>query len=338
MKALDAAYFDGRSSRRWPARLSCESGQVVVLGEFGERRYPLADLEVGEAMGAVERQLAFPDGSRCTVADLPALAAWLAEAGVRDSAVVRLQQRWIWALGALAAVVAAVALGYYQLLPWAAEKIAPRVPGALVTALSSQVLDALDGRVLKPTKLPEATQARLQQRLDAILQGSGQPGYRLYFRASRMGPNAFALPDGHVVVFDDLVKLAASDEEVLGVVAHELGHVAHRHGLRLLIQSSVVSFVVGMYLGDLSSVAAGAGVALLESRYSREFEREADDYAARTLVAAGLGTEPLAAMLERIAKLHKEMPGAAGLGDLFSSHPDTAERVARLRALQRPGP
>lgn len=332
MKVLPAAYFDGRSSRRWPAQLSCEAGFAVVRGEFGERRYSLAEMEVGEALGTVERQLSFPDGSRCTVADMPAAAAWLAEAGVRESVVARLQRRCTWALGALAAVAAAVAAGYFLLLPWAAETIAPRVPEALVTALSNQVLGALDGRVLTPTKLPEATQARLQQRLDAILQGSGQPGYRLYFRASKMGPNAFALPDGHVVVFDDLVKLAANDDEVLGVVAHELGHVAHRHGLRLLIQSSVVSFVVGMYLGDLSSVAAGAGAALLESRYSRDFEREADSYAAQTLTAAGLGTEPLASLLERLDKLQRETPGAVGVGDLFSSHPDTTERVARLRA------
>lgn len=332
MKSLEAAYFDGRSSRRWPAQLSCEAGLAVVRGEFGERRYALNEMEVGEALGAVERQLSFPDGSRCTVADLPAVAAWLAEAGMRDSLVAHLQRRWTWALGSLAAVALAVAAGYFMLLPWAAEKIAPHVPDTLVAALSGQVLDALDGRVLRPTKLPEATQVRLQQRLDTILEGSGQPAYRLYFRASTMGPNAFALPDGRVVVFDDLVKLAANDDEVLGVVAHELGHVAHRHGLRLLIQSSVVSFVVGMYLGDLSSVAAGAGAALLESRYSREFEREADDYAAQTLIAAGLGTEPLASLLERLDKLQRETPGAVGIGDLFSSHPETAERVARLRA------
>lgn len=332
MKPLEAAYFDGRSSRRWPAQLTCEAGFAVVRGEFGERRYALAEMEVGEALGAVERQLAFPDGSRCTVADLPAAAAWLTDAGVRESMVVRLQRRWGWALGALAAVALAVAAGYFMVLPWAAEKIAPHVPETLVATLSSQVLDTLDGRVLKPTKLPEATQFRLQQRLDSILQGSGQPSYQLYFRAAKMGPNAFALPDGHVVVFDDLVKLAANDDEVIGVVAHELGHVAHRHGLRLLIQSSVVSFVVGMYLGDLSSVAAGAGAALLESRYSRDFEREADDYAAQTLIAAGLGTEPLASLLERLDKLQREAPGAVGVGDLFSSHPDTAERVARLRA------
>lgn len=149
-----------------------------------------------------------------------------------------------------------------------------------------------------------------------------------------MGPNAFALPNGDVVIFDQLIRLAENDDEVAGVIAHELGHVAHRHGLRQLIQSSVVSFVVGIYLGDVSSVAASLGALVLESRYSREFEFEADAYAARTMVAAGRGTEPLAAMLERLEKSH-DASGSAGAGwSGLSSHPETAERIARLRAMR----
>lgn len=150
-----------------------------------------------------------------------------------------------------------------------------------------------------------------------------------------MGPNAFALPSGDIVVLDQLVELAENDDEVAGVIAHELGHVAYRHGLRQLIQSSVVSFVVGIYFGDVSSLAASFGALALESRYSREFEHEADAYGARSLLAAGLGSEPLAAMLERMEKAHAEKGGKASRESLLSSHPDTAERVARLRAMKQ---
>lgn len=72
----------------------------------------------------------------------------------------------------------------------------------------------------------------------------------------------------------------------------------------------------------------------LESRYSRDFEREADAYAARTLLAAGRGTEPLAAMLERMEKAHDAKGRAGSAWDGLSSHPDTAERIARLRAMR----
>lgn len=285
-------------------------------------------------MGAVERHLGFPDGSRCVVADLPALSLWLAETGVRESLVTRLQRRWLWALGSLAGVALAVAGAYFLVLPWAAAKIAPRIPASVVEALSTQVMASLDAHMLRPTTLPQATRDRLQARLDKLLGEQGRANYRLQFRAARLGPNAFALPDGHVVVFDELVKAAANDEEVLGVVAHELGHVAERHGLRRLIQSSVVSFAAATYLGDLSSVAAGFGAMLLESRYSRGFELEADDYAGKLMLAAGYGTEPLAAMLERLDKARPEAVEGRSFWDLASSHPDTAERVARLRRLR----
>ena len=305
----------------------------MVRGEFGERRCPLGELEIGEAMGTVERHLGFPDGSRCVVADLPALSRWLVDAGIGESLVARLQRHWLWALGALAGVVAAVAVAYFLLLPWVAGIVAPKVPASVVEALSRQVMTTLDAHMLRPSTLPPATQERLQTRLDALLKDRGGPAYRLYFRSSRLGPNAFALPDGHVVVFDELVKLAVSDDEVLGVVAHELGHVAHRHGLRLLIQSSVVSFAIGMYLGDLSSVAAGFGAMLLESRYSREFELEADRYAGEVLLAAGIGTAPLVSLLERLAQSSQQPAESASFWDLLSSHPDMAERVARLRQM-----
>lgn len=334
MTGIAAAFFDGRSSRRWPAVLTSEAGQVVVQGEFGERRFPFEQVVVGEAMGTVERHLAFPDGSRCVVNDLPALAGWLAEAGIRDSVVVHLQRRWSWALGSLAGVAAVLVAAYVFLLPWVAKTLAPRVPAPVIALLSQQVLTTLDDHLLKSSTLPAEVRERLQGRLDALFKAGQGPGHRLHFRSSRLGPNAFALPDGQVVVFDELVKEAANDEEILGVLAHELGHVAHRHGLRLMIQSSVVSFAVGMYLGDLSSVAAGLGAMLLESRYSRDFELEADRYAAQVMIAAGYGTESLAAMLERLAKAHHETEAPPSLWDAFSSHPDTAERIARLRQMR----
>lgn len=334
MSSLSAGYFDGRSSRRWPAALTFESGDVVLRGEFGERRIPLADVEIGEAMGAVERQLSFPDGSRCVVADLPTLERWLAEAGIGDSLIVRLQRHWIWAIGSLAGVVTILAGAYFLLLPWVAAKIAPRVPIAVVEALSAQVMASLDSHFLRPSTLPAQTRQRLQGRLEALSDAIGAPRYRLQFRSASLGANAFALPDGQVVVFDELVKAAASDEEVLGVVAHELGHVAKYHGLRRLIQSSVVSFAAAMYLGDLSSIAAGFGAMVLESRYSRRFELEADDYAGKAMLAAGYGTEPLAVMLEKLDRGHPESAARRGFWDLFSSHPDTMERVQRLRQMR----
>lgn len=332
MKTLSAAYFDGRTSRRWPATLGLEGGEVVLRGAFGEQRFPLAQLRVGESVGA-ERALEFPDGARCLVADQPALRAWLAAAGSGDSGVARMQRRWPWAFGALLAVVLLLAVGYLYALPACARIIAPRIPESVVHQLSAQTLASLDQHLLLPSALPASRQEQLRRRLDALAAGRKLPAYQLHFRASGMGPNAFALPGGEVVVFDALVALAGSDEEVLGVIAHELGHVAGHHGLRQLMQSSAVSLAVGLYLGDISSMVTGLGSLVLASRYSRGFEEEADDYAAAIMRSAGYGTAPLIRMFERLAQAHAASARSIPSGHLLDSHPETLARIARLRAI-----
>lgn len=333
MSGIAASYFDGRTPQRQAIELSAEGNEIVVRGAFGERRARRTEVEISEPLGRAPRLLRFADGSVCEVADHAAFAAWLAAAGFAESPVVRLQARWSWAVASLAAAIVALLAAYFWGLPAASKFLAPRIPESVVQSLSEHTLSFLDERVLKPSRLPEARRAELQAHAATVLQARpGRPAYRLHFRSAPMGPNAFALPNGDLVVFDELVALAASDDEVAGVVAHELGHVAHRHGLRQLIQSSVVSFVAGLYLGDLSSVASGLAVLALESRYSRAFELEADAYAAEAMVAAGRGVEPLATMLERMEASMGRQGKGESMADSLSTHPDTAERVRRLRA------
>ncbi len=335
MKGIAAIYYDGRTPLRQPAELFAIGDEIVGRGAFGERRIRRAEVEISEPMGRSPRFVRFDDGATFEVADLDGLSSWLAAAGFNDSPVVRLQQRWSWALGSLFGAMLLIAAIYFWGLPAFSKVLAPRIPEPALQALSTQTLHFLDDKLLAPSRLSEARRAELTEYIDRTLRrGSDLPAHRLHFRSSTLGPNAFALPGGDVVVFDQLVELANNDDEVAGVIAHELGHVAHRHGVRQLIQSSLVSFVLGIYFGDVSSIAASLGALALESRYSREFEHEADAYGARLMLAAGRGSEPLAAMLERMEKTHAAKGGNASRWNVLSSHPDTAERVARLRAMR----
>ena len=336
MSGLPASFFDGRTPRRQTVELFAEGDEILIRGAFGERRMPRAQVEISEPLGRAPRLLRLPDGAVCEIADHPAFAEWLTAAGFADSPVVRLQARWSWAVAALAASVLLLLAAYFWGLPAVSKALAPRIPESVVQSLSAYTLNFLDQRLLRPSRLPQARQDALQAHVAAVLQAKpGRPAYRLLFRSAPMGPNAFALPNGDLVVFDELLALAKNDDEVAGVVAHELGHVAHRHGLRQLIQSSVVSFAAGLYLGDLSALASGLAALALESRYSRDFELEADAYAAAAMQAAGQGVEPLATMLERLSA---SAGGQRGTGwDGLSSHPDTAERIRRLRAANSPG-
>lgn len=334
MKSIVVVYYDGRTPLRQPAELLAVGDEIVARGAFGEYRAQRTGVEISEPMGRSPRFVRFADGATFEVADLDGFAVWLAAARFNDSAVVRLQSHWSWALGSMLGAVLLVAAIYFWGLPAASKILAPRIPQSVLQALSEQTLSILDEKLLAPSRLSEARRAELTHHADMILRtGSDLPQHRLHFRSSGLGPNAFALPSGDVVIFDQLVELADNDDQVTGVIAHELGHVAYRHGVRQLIQSSVVSFVLGAYFGDVSSMAAGLGALALESRYSRAFELEADAYAARVMQAAGQGTEPLAAMLEHLEKSH----AAKGEVGILSSHPDTAQRIARLRGMRQDG-
>lgn len=336
MIAVD--YFDGRSSRRHPATLACCDGTLVVAGEFGRRRAALAAVAIDRGTGQGLCSIRFADGALCEIQDGAALAAELAGARLGASPVAHAERHWRWALGALAGSVLLIAAIYVYALPWIAAVLAPAVPEATAQSISEAVLNSLDAQLLTPSKTPPQRQHEITAKVAALAGPGGLPMHRLLFRAApAIGPNAFALPGGDVVVLDELLTLAKRDEDVVAVVAHELGHLRHRHGLRQLMQSTVVSFVVGVYLGDVSTVAAGLTALVLESRYSREFELEADAFAGRLLLATPTSVEPLIDMLKRLeearAGSHADRVGRFGASDLLSSHPDTVARINALRAL-----
>jgi Zn-dependent protease with chaperone function len=203
-----------------------------------------------------------------------------------------------------------------------------------VEGLSEQVLGSLDQRVFEPTAIPVVRRDALIARFQAIRwpETAAIP-MRIEFRKSvALGPNALALPSGLIVVTDELMELATHDDEILAVLSHEAGHVQERHGLRSIVQSSAVSLLVTWIVGDVGSLVAVAPTVLLESKYSRDLERGADQYAASTLAANGVALGRLADILERMEASRGPDSGALATAMSYvSSHPATAERIAALR-------
>ena len=287
MSVVEAEYYDGRSARVYHVVLSLQEGALLLEGEGISRRDALDVLRVSEPMGAAPRLIKYPDGAHCQVRDHAALVGLLAAGGHRDGLVVRLQQRWRWALASVAITVATLVAAYVWGLPAVSEWIAYQLPEKTLASMGETTLGFLDENLFKPSKLPPERQQSLRSAFAALRMPTGtkhatgvagQRASAIQFRdAGAMGANALALPDGTIIVTDQLVALAGHDEEVLAVLGHELGHVERRHSLRMLIQGSIVGAVVAWYTGDVSSVAAGLPSFLLQARYSRNHEREADD-------------------------------------------------------------
>jgi Zn-dependent protease with chaperone function len=337
--SVSGFYFDGRSARRHTVTLELQGDALHVAGDAVERSEALADIKIPAPLGDTPRLILFADGARCEVADRNGFDALLQTSGRAPSLVARMEARWTYAVASLLVTLALIAAAYVWGLPYAASKAAERIPESVLVVMDGQFLKTFDGRLLQPTQLSSARQQALVSRLRTMRwpDGAAKPERILFRSAPHIGPNAFALPGGTVVVLDELVALSQNDEEILAVLAHEMGHVTERHALRQMLQASVVGLAMAWYVGDISTVLAAAPSALLETRYSRDFERRADDFAARTLALNGIPASRLGEMLAKLeeayaVKTHTEKEdGQAGWMDYLSTHPATKERIRTLK-------
>jgi Zn-dependent protease with chaperone function len=218
-------------------------------------------------------------------------------------------------------------------VPAAAKFIAFRLPPSVNDVASQRTLDALDRSLLHPSELEEATRRRIIDHFQPVIED--HPGYRLkilFRKGNSLGPNAFALPNGTIVFTDEMVALSENDDGLTGILAHEIGHVVHRHGMRTVIQDSLLSFTLLAMTGDVSGSSElflGLPVLLTQLAYSREFERQADRYALDYLRSHGTPTTPFAQLIRRIDREMKAKSVASNekwLGYL-STHPMTEERL-----------
>lgn len=335
--------------------VSVDADTISVVGEGVARTEPWSACQLSERTRHGPRQIELGAGARIEIPDPAAFNAALAALGKRESVAVRMQQSWRIALLSLAGCVLAVAAAYQWVLPWAAGVAADQMPRSVLVAVSDQVMETLDEYVLKPSTLPADRQAKLRQRLVDISRNLG-PAELLFRDGGKFGANAFALPSGKIIVTDQLASML-NDEQIVGVLAHELGHVVYRHGMRAVLQNSVVALVAGWYMGDISSLLAGSAAAYVNLHYSRDFEFEADAYGASLLRANGMSPTLLAGALEKLEASHthrrtkpsgeagepkadgksesgksdtsKDNPDGEGT-DYWSTHPGTAERIKRL--------
>jgi Zn-dependent protease with chaperone function len=332
---LSADYFDGRSTRVRVVNLSMLGADLIIAGEDLDLRVPFAQVRVDERLGRAPRRLRFADGTFCEVRDLDALDTFLSAAAHRDGWVDRMQRHVQFVLFSIAACAALAGAAYKWGLPWAAALGAHHLPPEIGKTLSVQTLRLLDGNILIPSKVAKERRQELSAKFHELrLPEGGNPESDLVFRSSpQLGANAFTLPDGTIIVLDDLLTSIGDDPQIMAVFAHELGHAHGRHGLQLLLQTSAVGAFWTLYVGDISNLLAAAPAAIVQAKYSQDLEAQADDYGAALLIRNGMSPALLADALKKLAESH---PDSAN-GGYLSSHPATDERMRHLRRLAARG-
>jgi Zn-dependent protease with chaperone function len=374
---LPAEYFDGRSAQAHAVTLRSHGGELLIDGDGIALRVPLRRVRWPERQRHGTRRIVLDDGGTLRCQDAAAFDAFARAAGAGESITVRVQQSWRGTLVAIVALIVVIAAGYRWGLPVAARGVLAFVPSSVDESIGSAAYDTIASWFLKPTQVAPERRQRLSKAFEQAMRqahprGVGAAVQLRFHAAPRVGPNAFALPGGIIVVTDELLqRLPEQDDVVLGVLAHELGHVRQRHGMRLLVQTTLLGAATSVAIGDFSTLLAGLPALLGQLGYSRDFEREADDEAIALLRANGVSPLVMVTLFEVLAQPAPSAHGASAptsgasapaadstpasassasapasgaarsggprsrepqLGIAFSSHPADAERIARFRA------
>lgn len=339
MIEFKAIYFDGRSSKAHPVAVFSDGERIRITGKSADLPLvvPLANCRLTPPLGRTRRSILLPNGGRCDTHDLQAFSTLESRKGANRTLrlVDFIESRWRLVIGCLVGLIACVWIFTAHGIPFAAKKIAYSLPPDVLESVSRKALQALDDSFFQASALNPDKSDYLQQMFAQLLaEKDSNFSYQLALRSSsRAGPNAFALPAGTIVVTDELVMLAENDRELTGILIHETAHVENRHGLRMLFQNAGVFMLISMLVGDIASItsiAATLPTILVESGYSRQFEKEADLEAGIYLVRKGWGTQPLQDILQRLTEKQSSHPALA----VMASHPDTRQRIRYLQDLE----
>ncbi len=323
------------SSRMSDAVLQTEPGmfRVTDASDIVQASGDPAQLRFEAPIGRAPRRITLPDGAVFETSDHATADALNPSRAARRLHGAEAFRPRLIGFVALTLLAAFVVWRYGLALLVAAAVWIP--PPQFARVIDDQTLAMFDRAVLQPTTLRTEEQARLQADFDRLTAALGpseaHTPLRLKFRSGPMGPNAFAMPGGTVVLTDDLVRLADDPDMVAGVMGHEIGHVTHRHSLQQIYRALGIATLVGFLAGETGPVIEAIlleGNLLLQLAYSREHEFEADAFAVEITHRAGFDPEGMIRFFEHLIDMGLVDP----MPSWGSTHPPHDARVAAIRA------
>jgi predicted Zn-dependent protease len=237
-------------------------------------------------------------------------------------------------VGALVLVVVA--------LVWSRSWIVKAASAAVPVSFEISAGDKLFEQMMASKKVVKNAEvdAQLKQITEPLLAGISDRRYPFSFHVIEDPTlNAFAMPGGHVVLHSGLLLAADRAEEVAGVLAHEIAHVTGRHSIRNILASAGLYLVLSAVVGDASGllgVLADNSAFLLDRKFTRDFEREADNVGWDYLVRGGIDPAGMVSFFEKMEREEQKqlekspVGGVAKALEIVGTHPATRERIERL--------
>ena len=336
MITINGYYYNGQSPVQTLVTVVFHlSGKVVIEGETLNIITTIEQLTIAPRLANTRRNIYLANGAKLETDDNDAVdkVSRYFSKNILHALLHKLEKNWHYTLTALVVTIVflwgSIEYGVPQAAKWAVKGI----PENIVISIGEQGFSTLDKWLFSPSTIEKMEQLRIQNRFKTMLASANNPyPYRLILRSTKqMGANALALPGGIIIVTDDLIKLAENDEQILSVLTHEMGHIEYQHGLRSLFQNSLTALFMAGVLGDITSVTSlsvALPTMLVERRYSREFELEADQYAKKFLQAQNIELDQFIRILS-LLEINRSQDDEF---DYLSSHPAMNKRVLTLQS------
>ncbi|MDQ2821074.1 MAG: M48 family metallopeptidase [Pseudomonadota bacterium] len=340
---MNAHYFNGVDARLHCVTVTVADGRVAIDGTGIARHIDVASTSWSAPWPNAPAMLYLPDGALCEVhgADRAALATALGcHAGWH-------RWRYLHSLAAvllLAALVAVATLAALHLFPAVAAFAVQVVPERVEQRQGRLILQTMiDQAMLQPSRLTPALARETEAVLAQVTPDRPRVPVHLHIAyAPAIDMNALALPDGTIVVTDQLIwsLLSAPDTmnaegkmALAGMLAHEIGHLEARDGMRSMIERSLMRTLSAVLFGEVSDNVVALSTGLVALHYSHDRETAADTWAITRMHQLHLPLAPLAQWFDNVEAWYARTENRQrALPAYFNTHPASATRSARLRA------
>ncbi len=320
-----AVYFDGRTSAKHLVTLEVsstlemyEDGEFLAAWAYGDIRRadgPPGVLRLRNVAGAPLARLEIRESSTRAAVEV--------QCTLLEGETERPRTKIIaWSLGAAATIGVLVWFG----IPLLADAATPLLPVAIEEHLGKAAESEVSATFGEKTCATPAGTAALRKLVGTLQSEAHLPLPPDPVVLASTIPNAVVLPGGKIFVLRGLLDKAREPDELAGVLAHEMGHSAHRDGLRGIIKQNGTALLIGLVLGQAPGASVFGG--LVTAAYSREAEAAADFYAAEVMTRLGRSPKGLGDLLTRIEG--NESKGKLDPLAIFATHPMTSERRAAL--------
>lgn len=305
---INGFLYEKNSSIKYEAILLPENKSYILKsnGEFLEKG-AISSLKISKRLGNTPREIILSNEKKFITNNNDLVDMYLLQ---KREFLHLLESRFRFIIISLLLSVALMFLFIKYAIPFFSGKIANKIPLEITDKVSISTIDFLDKYILKESKIDSFKQKEIQKVFDEEMLNSlsnSEFEYRLLIRDfeqnKRQIANAFALPNGIIIVTDELIKLTENINELKSIIFHEIAHIEKRDSLKLMIENSFIAVIVAIYLGDISflgDLGVGIGTFMINSSYSRKHETQADIYSFEKMIETGIDPIYFIKIMEKI--------------------------------------